>query len=71
MVFIVQNVWDLEDYVEQFVNICHRTTYDNLTLMEGFRCGLDDEIRFLMSKGDTCWTLEEYINFTPWGPQLQ
>lgn len=34
--------------------------------MEGFRCGLDEDIRFVIPQGDPCWTLEKYINFTLW-----
>lgn len=34
--------------------------------MEGFRYGLNDEIGFLLPKGDTSWTLEEYISFALW-----
>lgn len=31
-----------------------------------FWCGLDDDICFLMPKGDTGWSLEDYINFALW-----
>ncbi|KAF4099411.1 hypothetical protein G5714_019537 [Onychostoma macrolepis] len=29
--------------------------------MEGFRCGLDNEIRFVLPMGDPHWTLKDYI----------
>ncbi|XDV31508.1 hypothetical protein PO909_002499 [Leuciscus waleckii] len=35
----------------------------DLTLMEGFWCGLDDEIRLVMLRGYPVWTLESYVNF--------
>ncbi|ROK35610.1 hypothetical protein DPX16_17353 [Anabarilius grahami] len=57
---------DQTDYVEEFIHICHNATCDDLALMDGFRSELDDGIRFVMSKGNTCWTLEECINFTLW-----
>lgn len=57
IVFIFQNGRTLEDYVEEFISVSHHTTCDNLTLMERFRSGLDDEIWMVMPKGDSCWTL--------------
>ncbi|KAL0202454.1 hypothetical protein M9458_000472, partial [Cirrhinus mrigala] len=57
-VFIFQNGRDLEDYVEE----CHRAICDDVCLMEGFRCGLDDDLRFALPDGDACWTLQQYIN---------
>ncbi|KAL0191910.1 hypothetical protein M9458_010206, partial [Cirrhinus mrigala] len=65
-VFIFQNGRDLEDYVEEFVGTCHRASCDDVCLMEGFKCGLDDDLRFAMPCGDPCWTLLSYINFTLW-----
>ncbi|KAL0165109.1 hypothetical protein M9458_040862, partial [Cirrhinus mrigala] len=65
-IFIFQNGRDLEDYVEEFVNTCHRASCDNVCLMKGFRCGLDDDLRFVMPRGDPCWTLQSYINFALW-----
>ncbi|KAL0164061.1 hypothetical protein M9458_039814, partial [Cirrhinus mrigala] len=32
----------------------------------GFRCGLDDDLRFIMPRGDPCWTPQSYISFTLW-----
>lgn len=52
--------------MEEFISVSHHTTCDNLTLMEKFRSGLDDEIWMVMPKGDSCWTLGEYINFALW-----
>lgn len=40
--------------------------FDDLKLMEGFWCGLDEDIIFLMSRGYPCLSLVEYINFTLW-----
>ncbi|ROJ29139.1 hypothetical protein DPX16_13583 [Anabarilius grahami] len=53
-------------YLMEYLNICHQVTCDDVTLMEGFWCGLDKDIRFLMPKGETCWSLEDYINFALW-----
>ncbi|KAL0149713.1 hypothetical protein M9458_054996 [Cirrhinus mrigala] len=44
-IFIFQNGRDLEDYMEEFVDTCHRASCDDVCLMEGFRCGLDDDLR--------------------------
>ncbi|KAI2665253.1 DNA topoisomerase 2-alpha [Labeo rohita] len=60
-IFIFQNGRDLEDYVEEFVGTCHRAICD-VCLMEGFRCGLDDDLCFALPDGDPCWTLKQYIN---------
>lgn len=62
-VSIFQDGRFLEKYVKEFVDISLRATYSDLTLMEGFWCGLDDETRCVMLRGDPCWTLEKYINF--------
>ncbi|KAL0157415.1 hypothetical protein M9458_048661, partial [Cirrhinus mrigala] len=61
-IFIFQNGRDLEDYVEEFVGTCHCAICDDVCLMEGFRCGLDDDLRFALPDGDPCWTLQQYIN---------
>ncbi len=47
--FIFQNGWCVEDYVEEFMDTCHQATCSDLTLMEGFRVGLDEEIRRISS----------------------
>ncbi|KAL0192210.1 hypothetical protein M9458_010506, partial [Cirrhinus mrigala] len=65
-IFIFQNGRDLDDYVEEFVDTCHRASCDDVCLMEGFRCGLVDDLRFIMPRGDPCWTLQSYINFALW-----
>ncbi len=46
--FVFQYGRDLERYVEEFLNICHQATSDDVCLMEGFRCGLDDDLQFIM-----------------------
>lgn len=56
-IFIFQNGQELEDYVLEFVDKCHLSTCDSLTLMEGFWCGLDEEIRFVMPRTDPCWKI--------------
>ncbi|KAI2666664.1 Chromatin-remodeling ATPase INO80 [Labeo rohita] len=38
----------------------------DVCLMEGFRCGLDDDLHFVMPHGDPCWTLQNYINLALW-----
>ncbi|KAL0166713.1 hypothetical protein M9458_038557 [Cirrhinus mrigala] len=65
-IFIFQNGRDLEDYVEEFVSTCHRASCNEVCLMEGFRCGLDNDLRFIMPRGDPCWTRQSYINFAFW-----
>ncbi|KAL1254475.1 hypothetical protein QQF64_016704 [Cirrhinus molitorella] len=64
--FFFQRGRDLELYVEEFLNICHQATCDDICLMEGFRCGLDDDLLFVMLRGDPCRTLQSYINFALW-----
>ncbi|KAL0177683.1 hypothetical protein M9458_026577, partial [Cirrhinus mrigala] len=39
---------------------------DDLTLMEGFWYGLEEDIRFVMPRADLCWSLKSYINFALW-----
>lgn len=53
-------------YMEEFLDICHRATCDDICLIEGFRCGLDKDLHFIMPRGNPCWTLEAYINFALW-----
>ncbi|KAL0162811.1 hypothetical protein M9458_042207, partial [Cirrhinus mrigala] len=65
-VFVFQKGRDLELYVEEFLDICHLAICDDICLMEGFLCGLDKDLRFVMPRGDCCWTLEAYINFAVW-----
>lgn len=48
---ILQGGHSLEDYLEEFINISHCVTCDDLTLMDGFWCGLNEDVRFLMPKG--------------------
>lgn len=52
--------------MEEFVSVSNHTNCDDLTLMEGFRSRLDDEIQIVILKRDSCWTLVEYINFALW-----
>ncbi len=49
-----------------FVNHCQLATCDDLTLMEGFWCGLVEDIRLVMRRADPCWSLKSYINFALW-----
>lgn len=37
IVFIFQDGRSLEEYVEEFTEICHLARCDDITLMEGFR----------------------------------
>ncbi|KAL0157867.1 hypothetical protein M9458_045943, partial [Cirrhinus mrigala] len=39
---------------------------DDVCLMEGFWCGLDDDIRFVVPREDPHWTLKDYISFVLW-----
>ncbi|KAL0181346.1 hypothetical protein M9458_023752, partial [Cirrhinus mrigala] len=54
------------EYVWVFVDNYHLATCDDLTLMEGFWCGLEEDIRFIMPRADPCWSLKSYINFALW-----
>ncbi|KAL0180485.1 hypothetical protein M9458_022891, partial [Cirrhinus mrigala] len=65
-IFIFQNGRDLEDYVEEFVGTCHRASCNDVCLMEGCRCGLDDDLHFVMPCGNPSWTLLSYISFALW-----
>ncbi len=65
-IFFFQNGRDLDDYVREYVDKCHLATFDDLTLIEGFWCGLEDHIRFVMPRADLCWSLRNYINFALW-----
>lgn len=65
-VFMFQYGRDLEAYVEEFLDICHNATCDNVCLMEGFRFGLDVDLCFTMPCSVPCWTLGGYINFALW-----
>lgn len=47
--------------MEEFANVCHHATCDNLTLMEEFRCRLDNEIQLVMQQGDSFWMLVDYL----------
>lgn len=47
--------------MEEFLKTCHHASYDDVCLVDGFRCGLDD-IHFVMPQGDPGWTLKDYIN---------
>ncbi|XP_050959910.1 uncharacterized protein LOC127161286 [Labeo rohita] len=71
-IYIFQDGRDLEDYVEEFISICHLANCDDVCLMEGFWCGLDDDLRFVMPQGEPCWTLTQYINIllSAWGSEL-
>ncbi|KAL1260180.1 hypothetical protein QQF64_008007 [Cirrhinus molitorella] len=60
-VFIFQDRQYLEDY--GFINICHRARCDDVCLIGGFCCGLDDDIRFVLPQTDPQWTLLENIVF--------
>ncbi len=64
-VFIFQNGCNLEDYVEEFLDTCHHASCDDICLMEGFWCGLDDDIR--IPRGDPYWILKDYIRFARCG----
>ncbi|KAL0148689.1 hypothetical protein M9458_056016 [Cirrhinus mrigala] len=47
-----------------------RTTWRSLlapaTVPVAMTCGLADDLRFVMPRGDPCWTLLSYINFALW-----
>lgn len=38
----------MEDYVEEFINISHCAMCDDLSLMDGFWCGLDKDVNFAL-----------------------
>ncbi len=49
-IFILQNGRDLGIMCGGMWTQCHLATCDDLTLMEGFWCGLEDDIRFVMPR---------------------
>lgn len=53
IIFVFHSGHSLEDYVEEFMNICHQATCDDLIIMEGFWCGLDEDLHFLMPRVDS------------------
>lgn len=55
-----------QDSGEEFVTISHQVAFDDVTLMDGFWCGLDEDIHFLMPRGSSCWSFAEYVNFALW-----
>ncbi|KAF4118917.1 hypothetical protein G5714_000968 [Onychostoma macrolepis] len=65
-VFIFQDGRCLEDYVEEFIDTCHQAICSDLTLMEGFRVGLDEEMQIVMPLGDPSWSLAQYLTFALW-----
>lgn len=66
VVFIFQNGRCLEDYIEEFLDTCHLACCNDVCLMEEFCYRLDDDICFVMPRGDPCWTLKSNINFALW-----
>lgn len=54
-VFLFQHGRNLEHYVEEFLNIYHLATCNDICLMEGFRCGMVD----------LCFAIPR-INFSLW-----
>ncbi|KAK2885785.1 hypothetical protein Q8A67_016622 [Cirrhinus molitorella] len=48
--------------VEQFLNLFHYATCNGICLMEGFQCGLSEDLRFVMPSVDCCWSLGAFIN---------
>ncbi len=59
--------------MEEFITTSYRALCSDLTLMEGFRVGLEEEIQMVMPHGDPNWSLAQYINFALWiaGSSLQ
>ncbi len=60
-IFILQDGREQEEFVEEFVNHCHLATCDDLTLMEGFWCGLVEDIHLVMPRADPCWSEVERV----------
>ncbi|XP_058637522.1 uncharacterized protein LOC131543775 [Onychostoma macrolepis] len=54
------------DFMQEFVDYSQLATCDDLTLMEGFWCRLDDDIHLVMPRADPCWSLKNYIDFALW-----
>ncbi len=52
--------------MEEFIATSHQAFCNKLTLMEGFRVELDEEIQMLMPSGDPSWCLARYLNFALW-----
>ncbi len=65
-IFLFQKGRCVEEYVEDFIVTSHQAHCSDLTLMEGFRVGLDEEIQMMMPLGDPSWCLAQYLNFALW-----
>ncbi len=65
-IFLFQKGRCMEEYVKDFITTSHQAYCSDLTLMEGFRVGLDEEIQMSMPLGDPSWCLAQYLN-SPYG----
>ncbi len=65
-IFIFWNGPCVEEYVDDFTASSHQAFCSDLTLTEGFRVGLDEEIQMMMPLGDPNWSLAQYLNFALW-----
>ncbi|XDV16280.1 hypothetical protein PO909_016069 [Leuciscus waleckii] len=53
----------IEEYVEEFCELCHGVDLDDAVLKDGFRYGLEDMLKYLMPDNTPQWTLCQYIEF--------
>ncbi|XP_058614903.1 uncharacterized protein LOC131529287 [Onychostoma macrolepis] len=65
-VFVFQNGRSIEEYVEEFIETSYQAICSDLTLMDGFRVGLEEDIKMVMPLGDPSWSLAQYLKFALW-----
>lgn len=53
---------DKKEYVEEFLDYCHLSSWDDRILMDCFWSELDKNISLLMPDEDFSWTLEKYLD---------
>lgn len=63
---IFQDGWEIEDYVEEFLECCHLTTWDDRVLINCFVGGMDDNISQWWPTGDSGVTLAKYMDSVLW-----
>lgn len=63
---IFQDGWEIEDYVEEFLECWHLTTWDDQVLINCFVGGMDNNISQWWLTGDSGVTLEKYMDSVLW-----
>ncbi len=52
----------IEEYVADFCELSHRVDFNDVTLKDIFRFGIDKPLRSSLPGGKICWSLERYID---------